>query len=62
MGKWRVFINLNIVSMYVLEYYNGTKLIESYKYPTKALCEWKKKQLLYNGTHKLGTFSIGKAD
>lgn len=48
--------------MYVLEYYNGTKLIESYKYPTKALCEWKKKQLLYNGTHKLGTFSIGKAD
>lgn len=60
MGKWRVFINLNIVSMYVLEYYNGNKLIESYKYPTKALCMWKKKQLLYNNTHTMGTFSISK--
>lgn len=46
--------------MYALEYYNGGKLIESYKYPTKALCEWKKKQLIYNGTHVAGTFMISR--
>ena len=44
--------------MYKLEYYTGNKLVESYIFPTRALCMWKKKQLV--DTHVLGEFKISK--
>ena len=43
--------------MYRLEYYNSTTLLESYVFPSKALCLWKKKQLMSNG-YTLGSFKI----
>lgn len=47
--------------MYVLQYiYNDTDVSEEYFYPTKALCLWKKKQLIEMGTHLLGKFKIKK--
>jgi hypothetical protein len=46
--------------MYILEYINGNKVLESYPFQTKALCLWKKKQLLYNGTHIAERFRISR--
>jgi hypothetical protein len=43
--------------MYRLEYRNSVELIESYTFPSKALCLWKKKQLMSNG-YTLGSFKI----
>jgi len=41
--------------MYIM---NGSIIIESFTFPSKALCLWKKKQLLNQGTHKQGVFKI----
>lgn len=46
--------------MYALEYHIGDRVVEKYTFPTKALCNWKKKQLIYNGTHVTGTFMISR--
>lgn len=43
--------------MYRLEYYNSTRLLESFMFPSKALALWKKKQLLSNG-YTQGVFKI----
>jgi hypothetical protein len=43
--------------MYRLEYYNSTRLIESYVFPSKALALWKKKQLMSKG-YTQGVFKI----
>jgi hypothetical protein len=43
--------------MYRLEYYNNTRLLESFVFPSKALALWKKKQLMSNG-YTLGSFKI----
>lgn len=45
--------------MYKLEYYIGTRLMETYTMPNRALCVWKKRQLA--DTHVLGKFKISKA-
>lgn len=44
--------------MYQLQYVNGSKIIESFTFPSRALCLWKKKQLINQGTHKQGVFKI----
>jgi hypothetical protein len=44
--------------MYTLQYLNGSTVVESFFFPSKALCNWKKKQLLNQGSHRLGTFKI----
>ena len=41
--------------MYIM---NGSTVVESFTFPSKALCLWKKKQLLNQGTHKQGVFKI----
>ena len=46
--------------MYILEYLNNNRVLESYPFPTKALCLWKKKQLVYNGTHTIERFRISR--
>jgi hypothetical protein len=43
--------------MYRLEYYNSTRLIESFVFPSKALALWKKKTLMSNG-YTQGVFKI----
>ncbi len=43
--------------MHRLEYYNNTRLLESFVFPSKALCLWKKKQLMSNG-YTQGVFKI----
>lgn len=48
--------------MFVLQYIvNGSTVLESFTFPSKALCAWKKNQLINNGSHKLGTFKIIKS-
>jgi hypothetical protein len=44
--------------MYLLQYLNGSTVVESFTFSSKALCNWKKKQLINNGTHRLGSFKI----
>ena len=45
--------------MFTLQYIvNGSTVMESFTFPNKALCYWKKNQLLNQGTHKLGVFKI----
>lgn len=47
--------------MYVLQYiYNGKDVSEEYEFNTYALCVWKKKQLISQGQHILGTWKIKK--
>ena len=43
--------------MYRLEYYNNTRLLESFVFPNKALANWKKKELLSKG-YTQGVFKI----
>ena len=45
--------------MFVLQYIvNGSTVVESFTFPSKALCLWKRNQLLNQGSHKMGTFNI----
>jgi hypothetical protein len=45
--------------MYQLQYIvNDSKVIESFTFTSRALCLWKKKQLINQGTHKQGVFKI----
>lgn len=44
--------------MFVLQYSNSSIVIEEFFFPTKALCLWKKKQLINQGTHNMGVFNI----
>jgi hypothetical protein len=44
--------------MFVLQYSNSSIVIEEFFFPTKALALWKKKQLINQGTHKMGVFNI----
>lgn len=44
--------------MYKLQYSNSFTVVEEFFFPSKALCQWKKKQLLNQGTHTMGTFNI----
>jgi hypothetical protein len=44
--------------MFILEYLNGSTVIESFRFSTKALCYWKKNQLINQGSHKMGIFKI----
>jgi hypothetical protein len=45
--------------MFVLQYIvNGSTVVESFTFYNKALCLWKKKELINQGTHKLGVFKI----
>lgn len=46
--------------MYRLQYLNSSIVVEEFFFPSKALCQWKKKQLLNQGSHRLGTFKIIK--
>lgn len=47
--------------MWCLQYIvNGSLVIESFMFPNKALCYWKKNQLISQGTHKSGVFKIVK--
>ena len=47
--------------MYSLQYIlNGSTVVESFTFPNRALCVWKKNQLLTQGTHKQGVFKIKK--
>lgn len=47
--------------MYVLQYvYNGNDVSEEYFFNTYALCVWKKKSLIAQGNHNLGTWNIKK--
>ena len=46
--------------MFRLSYIVGSTVVESYTFPNKALCYWKKNQLFNQGSHKLGTFKINK--
>jgi len=46
--------------MYRLQYYNSSTVVEEFFFPSKALCLWKKKQLLNQGSHTMGTFKIIK--
>ena len=44
--------------MYQLQYLNGSIVMESFTFSSKALCNWKKNQLINNGTHRLGSLKI----
>jgi hypothetical protein len=46
--------------MYKLIYLHGTRIVESYEFPTKALAFWKRNQLIGQRTHLSGTFKIEK--
>lgn len=47
--------------MWILEYIiNDSEVRETYTFPNKALCNWKKNQLLNEGTHVYGKFNIRK--
>ena len=46
--------------MYILHYYQGSRLCESYQFHSKALAHWKKNTLRQAGTHITGTFKIEK--
>ena len=55
--SYHIITHINIITMYRLEYHNSVKLIESFTFPSKALCLWKKKQLMSNG-YTQGCFKI----
>lgn len=46
--------------MYKLSYNVGAKEVESFIFPSLALCKWKQKQIQAQGTHKLGKLIITK--
>ena len=47
--------------MWILEYIvNDSEVRESYTFPNKALCYWKKNQFVNSGTHSSGKFRIRK--
>lgn len=47
--------------MWILEYIvNDSDIWESYTFPTRALCYWKKNTLENQGTHTYGKFRIRK--
>jgi len=46
--------------MYKLQYSNSFTVVEEFFFPSKALCYWKKKQLINQGTHAMGAFKIVK--
>jgi hypothetical protein len=45
--------------MYKLEHHNSYRLLESFIFSSKQLCNWKKNQLINEG-YKLGTFKVIK--
>ena len=46
--------------MYRLMYMNSSSVVEEFSFPSKALCIWKRNQLINQGSHKMGTFKIIK--
>lgn len=53
--------SLTLKRMFVLQYIvNGSTVLESFTFPSKALCNWKKNQLINNRTHTMGSFKIVK--
>jgi len=48
--------------MFRLSYSIGSTVVESYNFPNRALAVWKKKNLILQGTHKLGIFKIKKEE
>ena len=46
--------------MYKLVYKVGVKEVESFTFPSLALCKWKQKQIQVQGSHKLGKLIITK--
>jgi hypothetical protein len=46
--------------MFRLEYWIGNSIIEYYVFPNKVLSLWKRKSLINQGTHSMGTFKINK--
>jgi len=48
--------------MWKLAYSNGSTIVESYFFPTKALAYWKKRQLVYGGSHRESGFIITKTN
>ena len=44
--------------MYKLSYFIGASEIESFYFPSYALCRWKEKQLKGAGSHISGHFTI----
>lgn len=46
--------------MYKLSYKVGAKEVESFTFPSLALCKWKQKQFQAQGSHKIGEFKIIK--
>lgn len=58
-GWYISYVRINRTEvMYQLQYLNGSTVVESFNFYNKALCLWKKKQLLNQGTHKSGVFKI----
>jgi hypothetical protein len=44
--------------MYKLSYYSGKAVIQSWTFPSKALCYWKKSELLNQGLCVVGKFKV----
>ena len=44
--------------MYKLSYYSGKLVIQSWTFPSKALCYWKKSELLNKGLCTVGKFKV----
>ena len=61
-GKFRNGSSINhILSnnvMYKLSYYSGKSVIQSWTFPSKALCYWKKSELLNKGLCTVGKFKV----
>jgi hypothetical protein len=44
--------------MYKLSYCSGKTVIQSWTFPSKALCYWKKSELLNKGLCTVGKFKV----
>jgi len=44
--------------MYKLSYYSGSSVIQSWTFPSKSLCYWKKSELLNQGLCVVGKFKV----
>jgi hypothetical protein len=44
--------------MYKLSYYSGKTVIQSWTFPSKSLCYWKKSDLLNRGLCTVGKFKV----